>query len=94
MVRALSLEAALAALLSVALEGVHLMLVVIVTVLLILVMTLVRVEVRLVVGGALALPSPRDPFADNAWGVWGAAGVSETSAMMFVFPVLTLACML
>ena len=31
--------------------------------------TLVRVVVRLVVGGALAPYSPRDPFADNAWGV-------------------------
>ena len=74
MVRALSPEAALATLLSVMLEGMLLMLVVIVIVLLALVMTLVWVEVRLVVGGALALPSPRDPFADNAWGVWGAGG--------------------
>ena len=47
---------------------------VVAAVLLLLVLTLVRVVVRLVVGGALALPSPRDPFADNAWGVWRAGG--------------------
>ena len=49
----------------------------IVTVLIVLVMTLVRVEVCLVVGGALALPSLRDPFADNALGVWRAGGGSQ-----------------
>ena len=53
-------------------------------VLLLLASTLVRVMVRLVVGGALAPYSPRDPFADNAWGVWRAGGVSETTARMFV----------
>ena len=74
MVRALGLEAALAILLSVVLIGMLLVVIMTATVLLILVATLVRVEVRLVVGGALALPSPRDPFADNAWGVWGAGG--------------------
>ena len=50
----------------------------------IIVLTLVRVEVRLVVGGALALPSLRDLFADNALGVWGAGGVSKTTARMLV----------
>ena len=84
MVRALGLESALAILLSVVLIWVLLTIEVIVTVLLLLVMALVRVEVRLVVGGALALPSPRDPFADNDWGVWGAGGVSGTTARMFV----------
>ena len=84
MVRALGLEAALAVLLLAVLGEVLMMLVVIVIVLLALVMTLVRVGVRLVAGGALALPSPRDTFADNAWRVWRAGGVSETTARMFV----------
>ena len=97
MVRALGLEAALAALLLVMLEVALTMLVVIVIVLLVLAMTLVRVVVRLVVGGALAPPSPRDPFADNAWRVWGAGGVPETTARMFValgvvLAVLMMAC--
>ena len=74
MVRALGLEAALATPWSVVLGWMQLVLVVIVIVLLALVMTLVRVEVRLVVGGALALPSLREPFADNALGVWRAGG--------------------
>ena len=45
-------------------------------VLLLLALALVWVVVRLVVVGALAPYSPRDPFADNAWGVWVAGGVS------------------
>ena len=48
--------------------------VVVAAVLFLLVSTLVRVVVRLVVGGALALPSLRGPFADNALGVWRAGG--------------------
>ena len=46
-----------------------------------------------VVGGALAFHSPRDPFADSAWGVWRAGGVYETHSSIellswfpFVFP--------
>ena len=52
-------------------------------VLLALVMTLVRVVVRLVVGGALALPFLRLVSAEVRKGK-RAGGVSETTARMFV----------
>ena len=82
MVRALGLEAALLVLLSVVSGLVVLSMIMLTVVLLVLVMTLVRVAVRLVVGGALALPFLRLVSTESRKGR-RAGGVSETTARMF-----------